>query len=470
MMADGDARHAADALAATRARGCMPSDAPARSAHGAVPIVVGVLGSRIVRVATLAFGVGAIFVIGGVVVSRLPSRAQGPAVQSGVIANGRLPVGTLLDKPVPDLRLIDERGHATSLGDFRGRYLVLAPSLTLCHEVCPMTTAALEQIRATLDRDGIGGDVTVATASVDPWRDKPARLRAYSRLTGVNFRLLTGTPRELARMWKFFGVYYRRVPQGKPADVDWLTHKPETFDVEHTDGLFIIDPGGHWRVALTGMPSVGKTLAPRLRRLLNHQGISNLRHPQAPWTPAQAVGDVLDVRQREDQGQASVPKPAAPPSPAAARAALAGSPPTLASLHSQAGALLGGGEHAFKARLASLRGRPVVVNEWASWCFPCRNEFPLLARAASTYGKRVAFLGLNVSDHGDAAGFLRRHPVSYPSYSDPNGTIAQSFGNAQALPITVYIGPDGRVDETHFGVYSAQQALDSDIERYALGR
>src|SRR3954465_5977220 len=72
---------------------------------------------------------------------------------------------------------------------------------------------------------------------------------------------------------------------------------------------------------------------------------------------------------------------------------LSGAPAPLASLYGQGCRLLGGGPAAFKARLASLRGHPVVVNQWASWCGPCRAEFPHFQQLSVSLGKKVALLG-----------------------------------------------------------------------------
>ena len=100
--------------------------------------------------------------------------------------------------------------------------------------------------------------------------------------------------------------------------------------------------------------------------------------------------------------------------------ALAGSPAPLAALHAQADRLLPGGTDAFEQRIAALKGYPVVVNVWASWCGPCRFEFPTLQKLSARYGKRVAFLGVNSQDSDDAAAtFLKEAPVPYPSYTDP---------------------------------------------------
>src|SRR6476659_3006806 len=77
------------------------------------------------------------------------------------------------------------------------------------------------------------------------------------------------------------------------------------------------------------------------------------------------------------------------PTPAQARTELAGSPAALAALHEQGARLLDGGLDAYRARLAALRGHPVVVNAWASGCGPCKYEMPYFSRAAVRFGRRV---------------------------------------------------------------------------------
>jgi thiol-disulfide isomerase/thioredoxin len=150
-------------------------------------------------------------------------------------------------------------------------------------------------------------------------------------------------------------------------------------------------------------------------------------------------------------------------------AAFQGSPPRLASLHSQANQLLGGGPAAFKARLAALRGYPVVVNEWASWCTPCQSEFPAYQRAGVDYGRRVAFVGLDAKDANQAAAsFLRRFPVTYPSYTDPQGGIAAAIQAYAAYPQTFYFNRRGKMVYDKAGPYLSAAALEQDIRRYAM--
>ena len=156
------------------------------------------------------------------------------------------------------------------------------------------------------------------------------------------------------------------------------------------------------------------------------------------------------------------------PTPAQARTELAGSPAALAGLHDQAAQLLQGGLSAYHARIAALKGRPVVVNAWASWCPPCRSEMPYFSRTAVRLGRRVAFLGVNVSDPGgDARRFLAGHWIPYPSYVDPHYAIADAIGVRTGLPTTVFYGRDGQVQFVHQGQYASERALVADVKRYA---
>lgn len=168
-------------------------------------------------------------------------------------------------------------------------------------------------------------------------------------------------------------------------------------------------------------------------------------------------------------GCGSTPRSNAPP-PQQLKQDLKGSPPKLAALHAQANQLLGGGQTAFKARLNSLRGYPVVVNKWASWCEPCQVEFPVFQRAAAQLGKQVAFVGVDGQDtNSSASTFLKQFPVSYPSYTDPHAKIAGSIQASTYFPMTIYVNPKGKIVFVHAGEYTSAAALERDVRRYALG-
>jgi cytochrome oxidase Cu insertion factor (SCO1/SenC/PrrC family)/thiol-disulfide isomerase/thioredoxin len=370
-------------------------------------------------------------------------------------------------RPTPNLQLIGADGRPTSLAAFRGKWLIFAPAMTLCHEVCPMTTGALMSLSSMLRKDRLASQVVVAEVTVDPWRDSPARLRAYRKMTGLDFELLTGTQAEIHRFWHFFGIYFKKVAAPQPPLLDWWTHRPVRMEVEHGDGLFFLDPAGHERIVVEGEANVhGHLPNAFLKSLLDKEGREILAHPRLPWSASQAMDDLDWLTGR--QIPASEVRQAKAPSAAAASRELAGSPSQLAALHAQAGQLLGSTAQ-LDSRVKALRGYPVVLNAWASWCPPCQAEFPLFATASATYGRRVAFVGVDTEDEPVAAkAFLSHHPVSYPSYQTSSQGLA-GLANVGNLPTTIYLGPEGKVRYVHEGQYETAAVLDSDIARHALG-
>lgn len=150
------------------------------------------------------------------------------------------------------------------------------------------------------------------------------------------------------------------------------------------------------------------------------------------------------------------------------KSALAGAPPPLAALHAQANQLLPG--DAYEERITALKGYPVVVNVWASWCGPCRFEFPVLQQLSARYGKRVAFLGVDSEDDDDAATtFLEEEPVPYPSYTDSDKAILDSLGGRGGLPDTAFYDREGELVYLKQGPYTDHSELEADVRRYALG-
>lgn len=230
-----------------------------------------------------------------VVLAVVVALAAGVSIDAALAPPALPPVdGVMFDRAVPDIPLLDAQGRPTSLAALQGKIVVLAPFMTLCHEMCPLTTGNYLQLQAQLARDGLADRVALVEVTIDPARDTPDRLAAYEKLTGASWTLLTGTQASITAFWKYFGIAYERVPEPSPASIDWYTHQPETYDVVHQDGLFFLGPDGHWRIALVASPDFQGTLPSPLAALLDAQGEQNLTHPVVPlsWTVRQALDNV----------------------------------------------------------------------------------------------------------------------------------------------------------------------------------
>jgi thiol-disulfide isomerase/thioredoxin len=114
--------------------------------------------------------------------------------------------------------------------------------------------------------------------------------------------------------------------------------------------------------------------------------------------------------------------------------------------------------------LEALRGRPVVLNFFGSWCPPCVRELPALEAMAQRYRGRVQFVGVTFNDTRDSArGLLDRSGVTYPAAFDAKSDLAYDYG-IQGMPTTLFIGPDGNLLEGKKGEFSEPQ-LQAVIDR-----
>jgi protein SCO1/2 len=158
-------------------------------------------------------------------------------------------LGTVVDTPVPaavaNLPLTTDMGQVTSLAAWHGQVVVLTDFLTLCQEICPLTTGNLLMMDHAVTAAGLGRRVHFVELTVDPSRDTPSRLRAYRKVIGApaNWSLLTGSPAVIGQIWRYFGVRYQRVAEGRPPGTDWLTGKTLSYDIDHEDALVYSTPG-----------------------------------------------------------------------------------------------------------------------------------------------------------------------------------------------------------------------------------
>jgi cytochrome c biogenesis protein CcmG/thiol:disulfide interchange protein DsbE len=159
------------------------------------------------------------------------------------------------------------------------------------------------------------------------------------------------------------------------------------------------------------------------------------------------AGVLVAVLDRESEGDGSTRRSGVV---AAGRAEVGSAAPDFALP-----ALDGDGE----VRLSDFRGRPVIVNFWASWCNPCRDEFPLLEQSLRDHrADDLAVIGVTYRDiPGDSRAFVKELKATWPQAVDDDRAVADAFG-VRSIPITFFVRADGTIAARQFG-FTSEAAL-----------
>lgn len=125
------------------------------------------------------------------------------------------------------------------------------------------------------------------------------------------------------------------------------------------------------------------------------------------------------------------------------------------------------GQVGTQVQLSALRGKPVVLNFWATWCEPCRQEYPILDQAFRDYreSKQLQVIGINVQDPSSPEAvqqFLADTGVVFPIWLDANGAANRDY-RVQALPTTVFIDPAGVIRQVRIGGPLTRAYLDEQL-------
>ncbi len=314
-------------------------------------------------------------------------------------------------RKAPGFALTDQRGQRVSLGQFRGRSVVLTFNDDRCVDLCPLL--AQDILTAERDLGPAARHVVWLSVNANPFYPRVSDVRSWTDEHGLgrlpNWRFVTGRPSRLEAVWQAYGIEVL------------LNRKART--VEHGTEMFFIDPKGRER-AIADFGTADSDTA-----LFGH-GM------------AQMADDLLPRPER---------------SPHVGGPSVEGTATVGASASTFSLPYLAKGQGQF--RLASLRGRYAVVNFWSSTCPACKAELPALEAAYREVGRKVAFVGVDVSDHrGPARALAARDGLTYPLVSDPSGKAAGAE-KVTGLPFTLVIGPQGKVLVRHPGSLTTEELV-----------
>jgi protein SCO1/2 len=243
---------------------------------------------RLSRSVIASSGVVGLILVAAAIGRFAPTSPKKPSLSIGTTLNQELPAST------SSITFTDDTGKQLTLAAFKGKAVMFTPFMTLCQETCPLTTSNMQAVDASVIKAHQQNHVQMVMITIDPARDTVARLRAYrsvAEITQPNWTLLTASPADLTAFWKSLGVDVEKTPEDNPPGIDWMTGQPLTYDLSHTDEVFMLNKSGNERFLIDGMPNTqGVAPPPVLDKFLSDEGREDLAHPDgSTWTVADAT-------------------------------------------------------------------------------------------------------------------------------------------------------------------------------------
>jgi cytochrome oxidase Cu insertion factor (SCO1/SenC/PrrC family) len=300
---------------------------------------------------------------------------------------------------LPPFSLVDQRGEPIDNTSISGKDVVIAAFHTTCHETCPLYTALFLQLAKYLPSSAMLLEVTT-----DPNVDTPSALSSYAKSIGADWTFGSGTFEQLEGFWRPFDVELSSLDS-------------------HTSTLVLVDRHGFVRLVYRGVPKVGNDIPGQLVTALSSRGLYELGSGGDGWGSPDVLQALATIGGPEQTPQSG--------GGAAAAFRLLASDGTSLSLE-------------------DLRGQPLVINFWASYCPPCKAEMPVLDKAVgSQSGARLILV-----DEGDSGqstrAFLDGLGIHRAALLDSDLSVGHSYGIFM-LPMTIFVRADGTIDRRQVG-------------------
>jgi cytochrome oxidase Cu insertion factor (SCO1/SenC/PrrC family) len=326
-----------------------------------------------------------------------------PAMENVYIGNAAVSLGlnelSGQLKPMPSFQLVDQFGRSFNNSSIAGRDVVVAAFHTTCRQTCPLYTGLFLQLQRQ-----IPPTVLLIEATNNPWEDTPDVLRAYAGRIGASWTFVTGDPSALKAFWKPFGVELSRGDS-------------------HRSTLAVIDSHGYIRSYFLGAPDLGGSLPGVLVEQLDSHGQGLFNGSGASWGPVQ----VLDTL-----------------------AAIGGLSSTLSGAEGQAPGFALSTLEGDQISLTEFRGRPVLINFWATYCVPCRLEMPLIERMAKQHPRLVVLLVDERDSTPAARDFITEVHIRSTVMLDSDGKVGDLY-RITGLPTTIFMRADGTIEGRYIG-------------------